>query len=365
MAKKLLLQFALSIAIAVGFLWLTIDHMAGDAAEHLEGGLWAAMARALGSVSAGSLVLYVLTFLVVHVARIHRWHYLITPLGETDRRKIFRICAVGFSAIVIFPLRLGEMVRPYLLSRESPHITMSAALGTAVTERVLDGLLITGLLFVSLAVWGAGEGGLGAVPPALLTAGAVSAAIFCGTTVVLIFSAARHDWTIAILRATIGRISHGLGEAVIKLVDGFLDGVRVLRGQHVMSRFLAMTAIYWGANGLGIAILANAFGFDLALWQAFGVLAILVVGIMIPAGPGFFGNFQFFLSQGLALYVTIGDPAAALAFALTINVIQFVLQVGFGIPFFLASHISMGKLIRASEAGPAGPEPTSENIAVS
>lgn len=350
MYRKLLLKLVLSLAIATFFLWLCVDHLAADASETIGTSLWDALKQSVSMVSIGDLALYSLIFLGVHLARIYRWQYLVTPLGETDRKKIFRICAVGFSAIVILPLRLGEMVRPYMLARESKYLTMSAALGTAVVERVIDGLLITGLLFLSIASYS------GSQPTTFATtAGLVAALIFVGASFVLLLGSTRHDLTVALLTATVGRFSTKLNELIIGLVDSFLDGVRVLRKEHVLLRFLIVTFIYWGLNGIGIAVLARAFGIDLGLWQAYGVLAILVVGIMIPAGPGFFGNFQFFLGKGLLLFVA-ANQVTVLAFGLTLNVIQLILQIGFGVPFFFASHIGVRRLLEA--ASPEQPEPS-------
>lgn len=346
MFRTLIIRLLASIAIAALFLWLSINHMVADATEAVEGSLWDAMVSATRRVSVGSLATYGVIFLGVHLARIHRWHYLITPLGERDLKKIFRICAVGFSAIVVLPLRLGEMVRPIMLAKESEHVSMSSALGTAVVERVIDGLVITGLLFVSIATY-SGDAATG-----FATATGVAAAlVFSGASLVLGLTAWRHDWTVNLLNATVGRVSHRLCDVVVGLVEGFLRGVRVLRNEGVLLRFMVLTVVYWGLNGLGMAYLAQAFGLELGVWQAFGVLAILVVGIMIPAGPGFFGNYQFFLGKGLLLFVS-AEQGVILAFGLVLNTIQFVLQVLFGVPFYLASHMGIRRLL---EAG-GGPE---------
>ena len=343
MYGRLLFRLTISVFIAAFFLWLSVNHLVSDASEVLEQSFLSALGQSVSTVSVWSLLLYGLIFLGVHVARIHRWQYLITPLGERDRKRIFRICAIGYSAIVILPLRLGEMVRPYMLARESRHVSMSAGLGTAVVERVFDGLFITGLLFCVLGTYS------GDRATAFVTgAGVVSAAVFLGASTVLVLTAARRDLMVRLLRGTFGRLSSKLGDLIVELVEGFLRGVRVLRHEGVFFRFLVLTVIYLGLNGLGIAVLARAFGIDLGYWHAYGVLAILIVGIMIPAGPGFFGNFQFFLGKGLLLF-TATDQVSILAFGLTLNTIQFVIQVGFGVPFFFASNIGFRKLLEASE----------------
>lgn len=355
MYKKLLANFLLSLAIAAFFLWLTVDTLVAEAGTHTGASFWDSLKDSVSALPLSTLLLYIVLFLGLHVARVYRWQYLIMPLGERDRRKIFRIGAVGFTAIVIMPLRLGEMVRPYLLARES-DVSMSAALGTAVVERVLDGLLITGLLFVSLAFY-TGEASTGFVTGAAV----IALAVFSGALVVLVLAAARPHWLDRLLRATAGRISQRLTDIVLKLVSSFLDGVRVLRREHVLLRFLAVTAVYWGLNGLGIWVLGRGFGFDLSLGQSYTLLAVLVIGIMIPAGPGFFGNFQFFLSQGLLLFFAGPVVAGAgLAFGLTLNTVQFILQVAFGIPFFFASHLGLRKMVEAGLKRPEGPEARSK-----
>ncbi|MBN1946481.1 MAG: flippase-like domain-containing protein [Bradymonadales bacterium] len=342
MYRKLLLKFLVSLGIAAFFLWLTITHMARGIEQESQADFWTSILQAIRGLSPGTLALYCLLFLTLHVLRIWRWQFLIKPLGERDGRKIFRICAVGFAAIVIMPLRLGEMVRPFMLARES-RVPMIAALGTAVVERVLDGLLITGLMFLCLATYG-GDRATGFVT----TAAYISLAIFSGALLMLILAASRHHWTVGLLNKTVGRIAPRLTWKVLYLVDSFLDGVRALRKERALQRFLIVTALYWGINGLSIAVLARGFGFEATVWQGFTLLAILVIGIMIPAGPGFVGNFQFFLSQGLLLFFSAETVAqAGLAFGLTMNVVQFIIQVGFGVPFFFLSSLGVRKLVES------------------
>jgi glycosyltransferase 2 family protein len=347
MGKKLLLKFLLSLGIAAFFLWLTIDSLVTEAGTTAGRPFWDSLSQSLAAVPLGTLGLYVLLFLVVHVLRVYRWQFLIQPLGERDRGKIFRICAIGFSAIVILPLRLGEMVRPYLLSRES-SVPMSAALGTAVVERVIDGLLITGLLFVCLAAYGGGTSTAFVTGTAMVALG-----LFSGALITLVLAAARPDLLGRLMQATLGRLSQPLTNGVLKLVYSFLDGVRVLRREGVLPAFLATTVAYWGLNGAGIMVLAHGFGFEVTLGQSYALLSIVVLGIMIPAGPGFFGNYQFFMNQGLLLFFTTSAVASAgLAFGLTLNVVQFIIQVGFGVPFFLAANLGLKKLVRAGLAPP-------------
>jgi hypothetical protein len=64
-----------------------------------------------------------------------------------------------------------------------------------------------------------------------------------------------------------------------------------------------MTALYWGINGTGLWLLAHACGLDLTLPQAWVILGLLALGILVPNAPGYFGVFQLSVFVGLSLYL--------------------------------------------------------------
>lgn len=273
---------------------------------------------------------FVLIYAVCHGSRVFRWRYLVDPLGEVEPRLVHRVCAVGFTAILLLPLRLGELVRPYLLSVRS-RLPMSGLLGTAVVERVVDGLLMTGLLFVTLATYAGPRGTQFAQSTAW-----VAAAIFLPALSVCLMAIWRRRWTIDLLRRLGEPISASLTERVTSLLDDFIAGFQaLLKAQH-LGRFLGMTLLYWGTNILSLWVLARfGFGLEISLWGMSTVLPILVIGIMIPAGPALAGNFEYFMLQGMALFVatSVGDVGPRVAvFAATVHLLQFVVIV---VPGFL------------------------------
>jgi uncharacterized protein (TIRG00374 family) len=112
---------------------------------------------ALRRVPATAIILYVLTLAVTHFFRAWRWEYLLRPIGVSlPFRKLLTVSSVGFMAILALPVRLGEFVRPYMVVR-SGQSRMSAILGTVAVERIVDGLLISILFFVSYLMAPAGS----------------------------------------------------------------------------------------------------------------------------------------------------------------------------------------------------------------
>jgi len=118
-----------------------------------------------------------------------------------------------------------------------------------------------------------------------------------------------------------------------------IRGFDVLKDAPNLIAFLAWTVVYWGANGLGVWVLAHAFGLDLSLVGAYATMGLLGVGISLPNSPGLVGQFQYFTLLGLSLYLGF-DPdkpelnptmyTTALAFAIAQHLLQVVWYVGMG-----------------------------------
>jgi hypothetical protein len=318
MEPRLRVWAAGALSVGVGGALLVL---AGRALEWEElGRWWGGTDRAR---VAGAMVGYVGLFGVVHLLRLWRWKYLLGHLGDFKLGAILRATAVGSAAILLLPLRLGELVRPYALSRET-GCAMSAALGAAVVERVVDGLCIALLLFATLATY---EGGGSTAFVGAL--GWLALAVFSGALGVCLLALWRRAWTLSVLRGLLSRVSVGLALKVEGLLGDFLDGVQGLRQGRSLLGFLAMTLGYWGLNGASIAFLAKV-GFELPLgvWDGMTVLAILVVGIMIPAGPALAGNYEWFTLQALGLFASpaqVGAQGAACVAAM--HALQFLVQV--------------------------------------
>lgn len=361
---KYWLKFLLSLGLGGFFLYLAINSLGGCPAgtECIDGLCrsandacdvnacrncvdWSTFPSLLSEVSLGGLALFSLGFLLVHCVRIWRWYYLLRPLGLKEFKPALKAGAIGLAAIVIIPLRLGELVRPYLISRDT-KIGMSAALGTAVVERVVDGLLVTLMLFVTLAI----VPSRGDAPGVVYTAGTISALVFSGVMGVLLFSWWQREGTIRVLRAIGNRVSTTLTEKLLGLLEGFLDGVAALRAGGDLYRFLGTTLLYWAVNGATLTYLANVFGLEITLWEGYAVTSLLVIGIMVPGGPGHIGTFEFFLQTGLALFIAVDTiPGQVLAFIATLHVLQFLIQVIFGAPFWLVDGLNLKKALASAD----------------
>jgi uncharacterized protein (TIRG00374 family) len=320
--SKLLVRLAISSAIAAVLVWWLLSQgfeVIPRPAEIRATTAWWAVPAYAG------------LFCVFHFLRAWRWTYLLRPFASVRPTVMLETAFAGFLAIQLMPLRTGEVARPYLLDRYT-GVSKSALFGTIAIERVIDGLLVSLWLTV-----------------ALLTIPAASSPYVWGLRVLplLVFAAALalllafRRWPAAVSRAlerVLGLASARLAGFVTGVLARFHRGLGALPDRRRFWAFVAWSAAYWGINALAFHVLARGCGLDLPPAGAVAGMGVLAVGILLPAGPGYFGNFQIAVLAALEMYLPRG------AFTTDAAVFVFLLyasQTGLTILFGLGGGIAL------------------------
>jgi uncharacterized protein (TIRG00374 family) len=327
---KRLLQTLAGLAVSAAALWFTLR------GKEL-GRIWQEMLHA----DYVWLWPYLAILAGIHVVRTVRWGILLEPVAKVPFSKLNAVSAVGFMALVLLPFRLGEFARPYLVA-ERPRLRVSAALSSVVVERVADGLFTALLLVLTLLAVPEGTRGL----HAFRVAGVVVLAAFGSLLAFLVLAYRNRPRAVALTHRLLDPLSPRVAERASGMMDAFIHGLRLVPSRRKVALFFVLTLVYWAANGLGIQIFARSFGFDLRLLDAYTVLGVLVVGVMVPAGPGMVGTFQAAVAGGLSLFVQ-GAGERAFAFANVLWLVQLAQQTLFGLFFLFSRHIQIGRLFAA------------------
>ena len=151
-------------------------------------------------------------------------------------------------------------------------VPISSGLGVTALERVLDGLLITGLFWALIpfmpieatenrAVFGAAVG---------------SGVLFVSAAIALIGMAMKPRWIRLIGEQTLGRVLPGLWAKLWTMMESFVSGLHVLQGTRNVLAVFGATIGYWGANALVVAGVAAACGMKLPWVAAPLILCVLV-----------------------------------------------------------------------------------------
>jgi hypothetical protein len=251
-------------------------------------------------------------FLFTQFLRSIRWGIILSPIKAIDQRSLLPISFVGFMAIILAPMRVGEIVRPYLINRKE-SIPISSGIGTILVERTMD-LVILFALFsmvlsqISLPDW-AGKS-------TEILIGILAAEL---ALIVFIF------WAPHKLNHILDKISYVFPEKIARSVKGLINnlvhGFRVFaHGKKVIQVFILSLTI-WTLSALAVLFLFHFYGLDLGMFAAFTVSVITALGISIPAGPGYIGNFQYACMVSLSLWsVSKTDAFVFSMFYYTLNI---------------------------------------------
>jgi glycosyltransferase 2 family protein len=289
-------------------------------------------ASTFASLRAWTVPVYVLTLALVHWFRAIRWRHLLRAVGEVSNRNVVVVSWIAFGAILISPLRSGEVVRPYLITKRS-SIRLWEATGTIGAERVIDGLVLSLILFLGLQLstpLSPLPDHVGDLPvPAAAVPGAAYTALaifFSAFAVMAIFFFAR-DFARRMTHAAGRIISHRLADRLAGIVERVADGLRFLPSPRHLVPFMAETLLYWFINAAGVWLLGWGCGLDhMTLAQAAVTMGCLGIGILVPSGPGYFGAFQLSTYMALGMFFkeeALKGPGAAFVFLL------YATQVGF------------------------------------
>ncbi len=329
------LQALVGIAISAVALWLTLR------GKDL-GDVWLAMRQA----DYRFLLLYLPFWAVIHLSRTWRWGILLEPVAKVPFRKLNAASAVGWMALVILPFRLGEFARPYLVA-ERPQLRVSAALSSVVVERVADGLFSALMLMACLVAIPASLPGFRVIR----AGGFIMGAVFVVALVFLIVAYLNRDAAARFLHRCFTPLSPRLAARAASVTEAFIHGLRIVPSRKKVLLFFVLTATYWGCNGWGMQVLAQGFGLHMNFVQSATLLGVLVIGVMIPAGPGMVGTFQGALLLALGLFFPKAIVARnGMAYANVLWAVQLVLQVGLGLVFLFSRHIRIAQLLPAPGA---------------
>jgi glycosyltransferase 2 family protein len=296
---------------------------------------WSSVWEHLANLSVGPVLLYFMVLVPTTYFRASRWAYLLRPIGVSiPLRRLLPISFVGFLAILALPFRLGEFVRPYYLVREG-QCRMSAALGTVAVERVVDGLIVSLILFTtyltSRAEFARPLAVLGGAP--LYYFAWLSLALFLSATIFLSLALKWPSLTVRwSLRLTLlPWLAPGLAHKIGDKLDALIQGFRVLREPKDLIPFLLESCAYWGFNGLGMWLLARGMGLPVSFSATFAMMAFTGVVISLPNSPGLVGQFQVGIVAVLAAYIdTKIVSAQGGAYAIVVHALQVVWYLTLG-----------------------------------
>lgn len=281
-----------------------------------------------------------------------RWGILLLPAsGRVRFGPRFAATVIGFAANNLLPARVGEVARAYALTRLA-GVRIGASFATLVVERLLDGIVLVGLLFASMAVAGfpmASEAG--DFDPRM--AARVAAVAMGGVGVVLFAMVLAPRAALAVIQAIATRLlPRRFREATISAFQSFLEGLLVLKSGRLFAASAGLALAQWLFTAISFLLAFRAFGIDEVPFAGAVFLQSLVsLAVAVPSSPGFFGPFEAASRLGLSLWDV--SSAKAVSFAMGFHIGGFIPVTLLGIYYVWRSGLSWGEVRRSDQAAEA------------
>jgi hypothetical protein len=301
---------------------------------------------------------YALMWLAVLLLRSGRWHLLLAPIQAVPLRRILTVSLIGNAAVILLPFRLGELVRPTMI-RKRGELSGWAATGTVGAERIIDGLVLSTLLLLTLPLASPHVplpdkiGNLPVSPSVVPKAAYTALAVFALAFVAMGTFYWRRDWARRVTRSVVGVVSIRAADALSSAVERVASGLGFLPRVRYSGPYIALTLFYWCVSVAGFQFLLWGAGIDGVTFTRAGVIiGVLGLGVVLPNAPGFFGAFQISLYAALALFFS---PDVVVSSGAAFVFVAYVVQVGVGLlagfVSLLIDHISAREVISAEVEG--------------
>jgi len=250
---------------------------------------------AVASLDLRWVLLSVVLDLTVYVVHGWRWNTLLAPVARLPFWRTVQSIYIGLFANEVLPLRTGEVIRCYLLAHWN-NLRLSLAFASAAIERLFDGFWMVAAFALTAA--------LVTLPGYLVDLVQIVTGLLVVGAALLAFVVIHKQKAHSLARES--RWASTLRHLV--------EGLHSMGNWHTFSRTAMVSLLYLVVQILSVWALMHAYGLDLSVLAATGVMTVLRFGTVIPSAPGNLGLFQASTVLALTLFEVERTDAKTFSF---------------------------------------------------
>jgi glycosyltransferase 2 family protein len=285
---------------------------------------------------------FVALFIVHYYLRSIRWRLLLpSPQGNAvELRKLFDSMMVGNLATFLLPFRLGEFIRPLMLTRLSEYSFASSFI-SVVIERFFDlsAVLISFAIVIPL---------LPELPPwATVAAYSLGALALC-LLLFLVFGCLFPKFIRSMVEIFVQPLPDKVGAFVSRFLGDLLTGAAVIATPSRLIAIVGLTVLIWISSFLQFYDLLFMFPQEQRSFLLGVTLCVFVsLAVALPSAPGFVGVFQMGCVAAAALFAY--SVSAAQLYSILVHLLTFVLVIGMGFWVLAVHDLNLFELKKAAE----------------
>ena len=293
----------------------------------------------MSKIKWGWLIPAAIISLLSHISRARRWQLMLETTGEKPRftNTFFAVLNAYFANLAI--PRLGEVTRCALITRYEKQ-EFSKVLGTVVSERLLDFILVIILTIIAIATQANVFGDFVGQHPEIKQN---LAKIFSPTTIIIlaVVGIACLVLLIAIAKGKLDKFK--IFKKISKFINDFWTGFICLKNVKHKAAIIFHSFLIWTLYFLMLYFCFFAFD-KLNELNVLAALMLFVAGSfgMIVPSPNGMGSYHFMIIQTLIIYGIPSETGAS--FALVAHGLQTLLIIVLGlIATILIPVVNKGK----------------------
>jgi hypothetical protein len=258
-----------------------------------------------------------------------RWKLLLTPVDRVPFSQTVEAIYVGLFANEVLPLRAGEVIRCFLLSKSS-HIPLSVTFASAVIERIFDGVWLMACFFFTLH--------MGKLPGVLLKGGYILGVMILVCGIILGYG----------MYAKQQRISPVFGIKWPRWFNTLIEDLHLIGHSRYLYFAFIVSGAYMLAQTAPIYALVRANLLAVPWTASFTMMVLLRLSSIVPQAPGNLGSFQWVAAKTLIMFGLL--PGHAKRFSLILWAVVTIPLIIIGVVAITLEGINMTHLHKEATA---------------
>src|SRR3989304_7908892 len=265
--------------------------------------------------------------------RAYRWRFMTDHIKKIGLKSLFSSTMIGFMAINLLPLRLGEVVRAYSLGTKE-GISKSAVFATIILERIFDLIALLVLVWFTLVFF--------PTPQEVKKVGYLTLVLIAGILLILYFLKTKTAPTLVVLEKPFIFLKKSWRDKAKELFEKFATGLTILVDFKTLWLVILISVLLWFATAFCNYLIFLGFYIRPPLYASFILLIFVAFGISLPSSPGFIGTFQFACVLALKFFKIPESTAFSISVVLWVG--NFMPVTLLGLYYLKKEHFSLKKV---------------------
>ncbi len=209
--------------------------------------------------------------LSVYLCHAWRWNTLLSPVARLGFWRTVQSIYIGLFANEVLPLRVGELIRCYLLAHWN-GLRLSLSFASAAVERIIDGFWMLGAFLITASF-------VKGIPRDITI-------LVQALGGFLLICAAALTWIVLRKQHAVAAIRESRWSSTLRHV---VEGLQLMGNVRSLGATAAISLLYLGLHIFSYYALLKADLFDFSFWSAAGITVVIRLLTMVPNAPGNLG----------------------------------------------------------------------------